>query len=47
MINIIKEQLIIKACHPDRIFNWNEDFCIDYPEEYNYECLKWKNKLII
>jgi hypothetical protein len=42
MINIIKEELISKACHPDRIFNWNEDFCIDYPEEYNLECEKWK-----
>lgn len=43
MINIIKEELISKACHPDRIYNWNEDFCTDYPEEYLKECIKWNN----
>jgi len=40
----IHEELISKACHPDRIFNWNEDFCIEYPEEYKFECEKWKYK---
>jgi hypothetical protein len=41
MHDIIKEELISKSCHPDRIFNWNEDFCKDYPEEYKIECDKW------
>jgi hypothetical protein len=42
MHDIIYEELISKACHPDRIFNWNEDFCNDYPEEYNLQVQKYK-----
>lgn len=41
-LNIIKEELISKSCHPDRIFNWNEDFCMEYPIEYDKECNKYK-----
>ena len=34
-------ELIAKACSPDRICQWNEDFCEDYVDLYKLECLKW------
>ena len=37
-----EEELISKACTPERLFQWNEEFCVDYPIEYQAECDKWK-----
>ena len=41
-INNCWEELIQKACHPSRLFNWNEDMKYDYSNEYNNEYLKYK-----
>ena len=36
------ENLIQKACHPSRLFNWNEDVSNYYQDEYINECNKYK-----
>jgi len=33
-------ELINKACRPDRIFNWNEYACDEFPEDYRLEYSK-------
>ena len=38
----IHEELISKSCHPTRIYNWNEDYCDQFGDEYNSECDKWR-----
>ena len=35
------EELIKKACHPNRLFNWNEGIIDEYREEYLIECKKY------
>jgi hypothetical protein len=35
-------ELINKVCRPDRLFNWNEFACDEFPEEYKNECCKNK-----
>ena len=29
-LNIYRDELIQKVCTPKRMFNWNEDICIDF-----------------
>jgi hypothetical protein len=41
-IETCKEELISKACHPNRTLQWNEDFCNVYYELYQEECDRWK-----
>lgn len=41
--SLYKEELISKTCHPDRMFQWNEDFCSMYPDEYKVECERFNN----
>ncbi len=35
------QELIQKSCHPNRMFNWNDEVKYDYPDEYNLECKKY------
>ena len=42
MMDLIREELIAKACHPSRMFNWNEDVCIQFPEQYEQECNRYR-----
>lgn len=44
MHDIIYDELIMIACHPDRVFNCNEYMCDLLPDRYKQECEKW-NKL--
>ncbi len=40
-MNKCGEELIKKTCHPNRLFNWNEDIIDEYKEEYLIECKKY------
>jgi hypothetical protein len=35
-------ELIARACHPSRIFSWNEGAADEMPEEYAEECRRWR-----
>jgi hypothetical protein len=38
----IHDELIMRACTPARMYQWNEGAAEDYPEEYAQECNIWK-----
>jgi hypothetical protein len=38
----IHEELIMRACTPARLYQWNEGAAEQFPEEYTQECLKYK-----
>jgi hypothetical protein len=37
-------ELINKSCRPNRLFNWNEYACDEFPEDYRLECKKVRNQ---
>jgi len=38
----IHEELIMRACTPSRMYQWNEGAAEEFPEEYAQECTLWK-----
>jgi hypothetical protein len=38
----IYNELIMRACTPARLYQWNEGAAEEYPEEYVRECSRWK-----
>jgi hypothetical protein len=42
MHSAIYEELIMRACTPVRLYQWNEGAAEQLPEEYARECLRYK-----
>jgi len=42
MHSAIYNELIMRACTPARLYQWNEGAAEEYPEEYTQECSRWK-----
>jgi hypothetical protein len=38
----IYNELIMRACTPARMYQWNESAAEEFPEEYARECLRYK-----
>ncbi len=42
MHSTIYNELIMRACTPARLYQWNEGAAEEFPEEYARECLRYK-----